>query len=728
MIARGRTAALVLALAACGQRGAALRGGQGVLSAPASLDFGTVYVGATIQRSATIGNSGTAQLALAVSVAGDPQLALAGPATVTLAAGGTAQVAVTVDAAALRPDQTGALHGSIQIAGDATAQIAITGQIAGDLDCPAGNPCHGEHFDPQQGACVTTTLPDGAACDDGDPCTTNKSCSGGACKGVAVSCDDGNVCTTDYCVPGQGCEHLDHSLQCQGQDPCQIYFCDPKEGCGSTAAVDGTPCSAEIPCVHASVCLAGQCTGAPLPDGTPCVAPQDPCARDATCKAGACDSPTADALVPGEVLWRLPASEWSDGDGGEIDAGPPDGGGYLPGWRAAAATDGLGDLYLDDDDADGGSVLVSLDVCGRERWRNPDSATSSIQWTNGRHLLANGLVLTVTAGQQIIAQSAVTGQLLWTFDLADQDVAARGAANFAIEDVALAQSGVLYFAADWIAPDGDGGTTLMRVLGGVLGNGQAKFIAPLPPLPQGAAGPYRFGYPLLVDENEELYTAMHLSSGSSEIESYDQTGAARWTLPVARDWLNSFSEDQGLFVEPVSLTAFDAQGRTIWSHVEPASAVQPTGHSPIVAQDGTVSLARIRYDPSDGGVAYHGVIEAYTAGGAPLWTYALPEGEAPQSSHVLDQNGRIYFATTAKRVIALDGRSGTLLWQTPLPTDGDVWNGVLALTPAGSLVVSTRRELFAVYGGAPLASSPWPRFRGGNDNRSSPSVPLPPSP
>ena len=107
----------------------------------------------------------------------------------------------------------------------------------------------------------------------------------------------------------------------------------------------------------------------------------------------------------------------------------------------------------------------------------------------------------------------------------------------------------------------------------------------------------------------------------------------------------------------------------------------------------------------------------------------MASGEFPESSHLLDAQGLVYLVTSAFRLVALDAASGAVAWQIRLPTEGPIYNGVLALTPAGSLVASARRELFGVYAGSPLASSPWPRFRGGNDNRSCPSpTPGPPSP
>jgi outer membrane protein assembly factor BamB len=137
----------------------------------------------------------------------------------------------------------------------------------------------------------------------------------------------------------------------------------------------------------------------------------------------------------------------------------------------------------------------------------------------------------------------------------------------------------------------------------------------------------------------------------------------------------------------------------------------------VVAPDGTASVERNR----DGGGDWHGTIEDYGTDGGLEWSFSMSSGEVAYSSHTLDTNGTIYFATNMQRLFAIDSSTGSLLWQTDLPTLGPMYQGVLALTPAGSLIASASRELFSIYAGAPLATSPWPRFRGTNANASCPS-------
>ena len=65
------------------------------------------------------------------------------------------------------------------------------------------------HFVPAIRTNAVCTTP-GAACDDGDVCTTNDQCDGSLnCVGTGLppDCDDGSVCTVDSCVSPGGCVH-----------------------------------------------------------------------------------------------------------------------------------------------------------------------------------------------------------------------------------------------------------------------------------------------------------------------------------------------------------------------------------------------------------------------------------------------------------------------------------------------------------------------------------------
>jgi MYXO-CTERM domain-containing protein len=79
---------------------------------------------------------------------------------------------------------------------------------------------------------MCSALPDGDACDDGDPCTRLDKCAAGVCAGQPKDCGTGDECQLGSCEPGSG-------------------------DCLSTPAPDGTACAA-------GVCSGGVCGPAPV--------------------------------------------------------------------------------------------------------------------------------------------------------------------------------------------------------------------------------------------------------------------------------------------------------------------------------------------------------------------------------------------------------------------------------------------------------------------------------
>jgi subtilisin family serine protease len=103
--------------------------------------------------------------------------------------------------------------------------------------------------------------PPESACNDGNPCTTDR-CERGRCIHAPVSCDDGNPCNgAETCQPETGA-------------------CAP-----GMQAPDGTPCPDSTVCNGEEICHAGICTpGTPLvcSDGDTCT--QDLCSPEAGCQ------------------------------------------------------------------------------------------------------------------------------------------------------------------------------------------------------------------------------------------------------------------------------------------------------------------------------------------------------------------------------------------------------------------------------------------------------------
>ncbi|HLK10382.1 MAG TPA: hypothetical protein VKW76_03295 [Candidatus Binatia bacterium] len=109
-------------------------------------------------------------------------------------------------------------------------------------------------------ACATA-----AACDDADPCTTDACSPAGTCTHTPrpgcvrcrtdADCADGNRCTVSRCAAGV-CTHP--GVACPAPAPCMVTTCDPRAGCGTAPAADGTACPSGDPCT-AGLCAAGRC-------------------------------------------------------------------------------------------------------------------------------------------------------------------------------------------------------------------------------------------------------------------------------------------------------------------------------------------------------------------------------------------------------------------------------------------------------------------------------------
>ncbi|MBM4342647.1 MAG: hypothetical protein FJ100_04640 [Deltaproteobacteria bacterium] len=132
---------------------------------------------------------------------------------------------------------------------------------------------------PKTGKCKPLPAPEGLPCDDGNPCTVNEGCLGGACTATANTCecqkdadclakDDGNLCNGIlYC----NLKQLPHVCEL---NPTTLVKCQ---------TVDDGPC-AKAACQPKT----GQCVPVPLPDGATCDADGSACTDGDTCKKGQC--------------------------------------------------------------------------------------------------------------------------------------------------------------------------------------------------------------------------------------------------------------------------------------------------------------------------------------------------------------------------------------------------------------------------------------------------------
>lgn len=220
-----------------------------------------------------------------------------------------------------RPDGLACQGADLCVSGGA----CFSGYCAGEspVVCAALGPCTVALCKPDAG-CTVKSLPDGASCDDGDPCKQPGQCAAGACDALPVSCKDGNPCTVDACDSAAG-------------------------GCLHSAAPDGTVCDPPSPCVVAGACVDGECAG-----GEPAQCPALPC------QEAVCDETTG-ACVPGA----------SAPDGEPCDGGPCN-----PGATCSAAACGGGEpVSCDDGDAcTDDACAPTTGACGHTAKQCPEPA------------------------------------------------------------------------------------------------------------------------------------------------------------------------------------------------------------------------------------------------------------------------------------------------------------------------------------------------------------------
>ena len=192
------------------------------------------------------------------------------------------------------------------------------------IDCDDGNLCTDDSCDPGFGcAAVANTAP----CDEGDSCTVGDGCSNGACSpGSPVSCDDANLCTDDSCDSVFGCLFMPNTAACDDGDACTTGdicgggacipglqltcddsnvctndLCDPILGCEFVPNV--LDCSDRDACTSGDVCAGGSCLAGSLldcDDGDPCTA--DGCDGITGCfheTVAGCATPEIDSLSGG---------------------------------------------------------------------------------------------------------------------------------------------------------------------------------------------------------------------------------------------------------------------------------------------------------------------------------------------------------------------------------------------------------------------------------------------
>jgi hypothetical protein len=170
----------------------------------------------------------------------------------------------------------------------------------GAVVCADGNVCTDDSCDSKLGCLHAVNT---AKCDDGNACTVNDVCSNASCKaGTPVTCNDNNLCTDDSCSPLNGCVFLPNTAACDDKDACTTGDQCKNGGC---APGGPTNCDDSNPCTSDSCSAVTGCGHVNVPDGTGCGGTK-------TCVAGVCtDCPNLHGSVTfnftgGQQSWTVP--------------------------------------------------------------------------------------------------------------------------------------------------------------------------------------------------------------------------------------------------------------------------------------------------------------------------------------------------------------------------------------------------------------------------------------
>ena len=172
-------------------------------------------------------------------------------------------------------------------------QPCTSGDLCEEGTCKAGapacadsddDPCNDPGCDVLTGDCLPAAT-DGLACDDGNPCTVADACTGASCAGGAPKgCDDGNPCTDDLCDPASGCIHEPNSGPCDDGSAATVG-----DQCGGGACIPGSPieCGDGNPCTNDLPDATQGCIY--VPNFIPCD-DENACTANDTCAGGLCVS------------------------------------------------------------------------------------------------------------------------------------------------------------------------------------------------------------------------------------------------------------------------------------------------------------------------------------------------------------------------------------------------------------------------------------------------------
>ncbi|HTQ05407.1 MAG TPA: hypothetical protein VMI54_16200 [Polyangiaceae bacterium] len=183
---------------------------------------------------------------------------------------------------------------NVTLGNDSSLTFQTGFECNADAACDDGNPCTTDSC--VDAKCVHPAVPNGTLCpDDGNVCTSD-ACSNGVCAHPAVAngtacTSDNNECTGDVCASG-ACTHpaVANGTACTNEgNPCTNDVCQAG-ACAHPAVADGTACPSDGQECTNDVCSAGVCAHPAVADGTPCLDDLQTCTAD-ECSSGLCAHP-----------------------------------------------------------------------------------------------------------------------------------------------------------------------------------------------------------------------------------------------------------------------------------------------------------------------------------------------------------------------------------------------------------------------------------------------------
>jgi hypothetical protein len=139
---------------------------------------------------------------------------------------------------------------------------------------PPNNPCLIGVCNENTNSCTTTPGNNGAACDDGNLCTTGETCSNGTCGGgqatnEGVACDDGDGCTQGTTCENGACGSAANTITaCIDNDTCCPANCPLDLDCKTDVLVLHADDPFNAQDVQDTLVATGAFTGVDLFDGT----------------------------------------------------------------------------------------------------------------------------------------------------------------------------------------------------------------------------------------------------------------------------------------------------------------------------------------------------------------------------------------------------------------------------------------------------------------------------